>query len=417
MRILIVDDNPQRYARLPPRLEAVGLHREILEFSGSANDARRRLEACTYDLVLFDILIPLWPDTEADRQHSADLLADIIGGEGLRRPGHIVGISADREAALASAPDFARHLWTVVSYSESDDEWLTQLLNCIVYIRDSLNRESPAAYGVDVAVVCALSEPELSEVLRLPWDFQPPRPMDDLTFVHEGTFKCDGKDRSVVALAAPRMGMISAGLITARVIDKLRPKLVVMTGICAGIKGQVNLGDVIFVDPCWDWQSGKYLREREGPALFAIAPHQVGPSAAVRAHIGQIRADRQQLAAISVQGPDEAPAVLKVVLGPVASGSAVIADEMVVAEIKKQNREVCGIEMEAYGVFSAVENCSGLRPEVLALKAVCDFADPQKGDKVQRYAAYASARVMQLFVERYFDRVVGLAVPITLPRA
>jgi nucleoside phosphorylase len=98
--------------------------------------------------------------------------------------------------------------------------------------------------------------------------------------------------------------------------------------------------------------------------------------------------------------------VLKVVIGPVASGSAVIADEDIVAEIKLQNREVCAVEMECYGVFAAVANSSTPQPHVFTLKAVCDFADPHKNDKVQRYAAYSSARVMQLMLERYVDRLV-----------
>ena len=137
----------------------------------------------------------------------------------------------------------------------------------------------PTDYGVDVAVICALSEPELSEVLRLPWQFQAARPLDDVTFVHEGTFTCGGRERSVAAIAAPRMGMVSAGLTTMRAIERLRPKLIVMTGICAGVEKQVSLGDVIFIDACWDWQSGKYLREKDKAPSFLIASHHLGPSA------------------------------------------------------------------------------------------------------------------------------------------
>ena len=325
----------------------------------------------------------------------------------MQRPRHIVGISADREAALAAAPDFGRYLWTVVPYSESDDEWLGQLVNCILYIRDAAVSGQQSDFGVDVVIICALDEPELTEVLRLPWNFQPARPLDDVTFVHEGSFICASKERSVAAIAAPRMGMVSAGLTTMRAIERLRPRLVMMTGICAGVEKQANLGDVIFIDACWDWQSGKYLQEKDKEPSFSIAPHQLGPSAAAIAHAEQIRADRMALAAISVNGPDEAPGVLKLIIGPVASGSAVIADEAVVTEIKSQNRKVCGIEMEAYGVFAAVKNCSGPHPEVVVLKSVCDFADPHKDNKVQRYAAYASARVSQLLVERYFDRIAA----------
>lgn len=407
MKILIVDDTPQRYSRLIPLLESCGTDRSAIEFAVCTNDARSKLEGIYYDLVVVDILVPLWPDSDADSQHSIDFLAEMIEGDDLTRPGHIVGISADPSAATKALPAFSSYLWTVVAYSESDDEWLTQLINCVQYIGESKAGKAVPEHQVDLLVVCALSEPELSEVVRLPWGFKAARPIDDLTFVHEGQFSCGGRAYTVAAVSAARMGMISAGLTVSRVIERLRPRLVAMTGICAGVQGKANLGDVIFADPCWDWQSGKYLREADDSASFAIAPHQLGPTAAARAHIEQIRADRPFLAAISVEGPDEPPAVPKIIIGPMASGSAVIADAEIVSEIKSQNREVCGIEMECYGVFAAVENATAPKPKALALKAVCDFANPHKNDKIQRYAAYASARVMRELMERYFDRLVN----------
>lgn len=407
MRILIVDDRPQRYSRLTPLLEKLGVERSSLEFVTCTNDARARLRDNLFDLMVMDILIPLWADSEADGQHSADLLTELVEGEELNRPRYLVGISADSAAANRAMPFFTRNLWTVIEYSESHDEWLRQITNCVEYIQDARAEPGAPEHQVDVAIICALSEPELSAVLALPWNFAPARPIDDLTFVHDGRFISNKREVTVCAVAAPRMGMVSAALTTARVIERLRPRLVVMAGICAGIKGKVGLGDVVFADPAWDWQSGKYLREADNnTSAFAIAPHQLGPSAAARAHIEQIRSDKTTLAAISVAGPDEAPGVLKVVIGPVASGSSVIADDNIVAEIKLQNREVCAIEMECYGVFAAAQNCSEPRPEVLTLKAVCDFADPHKNDKVQRYAAYSSACVTQLLLERFYERLI-----------
>lgn len=407
MKILIIDDLPQRYSRFITSLKALGVDRSCIDFAVCTNDARTRLADNYFDLVIVDILVPLWPDSEADGQHSVDLLAEMVDGEDLTIPGYIVGISADPLAATKALPAFSRNLWTVVAYSESDDEWVTQLANCVKYICNSKTNKNIPEHQIDVVVICALSDPELSEVIRLPWEFKAARPIDDLTFVHDGSFLSEGKSFSVAAVSAARMGMISAGLTVSRVIERLRPRLVVMTGICAGVQGKANLGDVIFADPCWDWQSGKFLREVDDTASFAIAPHQLGPRASARAHIEQIRSDRSFLAQISVEGPDEPPAVPKVIIGPMASGSAVIADADIVAEIKAQNREVCGIEMECYGVFAAVENSAAPRPTAIALKAVCDFANPHKNDKVQRYAAYVSARVMRELLERYFERLIS----------
>jgi hypothetical protein len=35
------------------------------------------------------------------------------------------------------------------------------------------------------------------------------------------------------------------------------------------------------------------------------------------------------------------------------------------------------------------------------MKSVSDFADPEKSDEVHDYAAYTSARALQLLAERY----------------
>jgi len=42
------------------------------------------------------------------------------------------------------------------------------------------------------------------------------------------------------------------------------------------------------------------------------------------------------------------------------------------------------------------------RPKVVAMKSVCDFADPEKGDEWQSYAAYTSAAMAFRFIRDHF---------------
>ncbi len=407
MKILIVDDAPQRYQSLITDAIGLGMSRDDFKFCSCTNDARDALEANVFDLLVCDIIIPLWPDSNAEMQNCIDLLEEVVSGADLHKPRRIVGISADSHAAITASPVFSRNVWTVLEYSESNDAWLSQLRNCITYLLDVRSSSEPRSYGVDLAVVCALPNPELSQVLALDWDFSPAKPLDDITFIHEGSFKSNGRKRRVVAASAQMMGMVSSSLLVRSVIEKLRPRLIVMTGICAGVKGEVNLGDVIFADSSWDWQNGKYVREKDGDPEFRTGAHHLGPSASARSHMDQLSRDPTFLAVLSSNGPDTAPHLTKVVIAPMASGSAVIADEAIVAEIRSQSRKVAGIEMEGYGVFAAGDACDTPRPSVMVIKGVCDFADPHKSDDIQRYAAYASATVTKEFVERFFDRIVA----------
>ena len=158
------------------------------------------------------------------------------------------------------------------------------------------------------------------------------------------------------ATFAPRMGMVSTALRSAALIAILRPRLIAMCGICAGVKGKVNLGDVLLADPAWDFQSGKRVRDKKN-SIFSISPHQLPAPTLLRTHVEQIRGDFAALTKISTDFGSDFSGATRVVVGPVASGSAVIADGAVINEIKAQHRDLIGLEMEIYGMYAE------LRPE------------------------------------------------------
>jgi nucleoside phosphorylase len=81
----------------------------------------------------------------------------------------------------------------------------------------------------------------------------------------------------------------------------------------------------------------------------------------------------------------------------------------VVDEIKLQHRSLLGIEMEAYGLFAAAASAEFPRPTPIAIKSVCDFADEDKSDEFQAYAAYTSARALGGFFERYMHEIGDFA--------
>ena len=62
--------------------------------------------------------------------------------------------------------------------------------------------------------------------------------------------------------------------------------------------------------------------------------------------------------------------------------------------------------MEIYGLYAAAHAATAPRPQFMALKGVCDFADPDKESGQQKYAAYASANVFRLLMERYGRRLL-----------
>jgi len=78
-----------------------------------------------------------------------------------------------------------------------------------------------------------------------------------------------------------------------------------------------------------------------------------------------------------------------------------LADARLLDEIKKQHRNLLGVEMELYGMYVAARDCSPPNPIAFGIKSVCDFADSKKTDDFQAYSAYVSTRAMAAFCERY----------------
>jgi nucleoside phosphorylase/CheY-like chemotaxis protein len=404
MKILIADNEPRRYERLISALGEAGIPRSDIHMVQCTADAQDRMEQTHYDLLLLDILIPLRVELDDDVSNSLDLLMEIRNGDFLNRPRYVLGITADLEVTKDVRTLFADYTWTVLEYSASNDEWVRRTVNCATFVQ----RDAPGAEGaaVDLAVLCALATPELSEVLKLPWNWSSPRPIDDSIFVRDGFFESNGKKYTVCATSAPRMGMVSTALTAASIISLLKPRMIVMTGICAGVRGKVKMGDVLFADPAWDFQSGKRVRDGKN-SQFSIRPHHIPAPHKIRRHVEQIRDDKDALMAITGGYSGDPPGILSVALGPIASGSAVLADGEVVKEIRTQHQELIGIEMEIYGLYAAAYAASSPQPAFFALKGVCDFADPDKEDRYQQYAAYTSASVMRLLLERYGDRIIG----------
>lgn len=402
MKILIVDDNPRRHAKLLASLAPAFVDRDDIDVRVCANDARSALRDQHYDLMIIDILLPLRADEDPSERHSQELLVEIMDFDGLRKPNLIVGLTADREVARKVEPVFKERLWTVVIYSEDSDEWTQQIAKCVEWIADSGKRPARPSHGVDLVVLCALAEPELKAVLRLPWKWSAARPLDELLFVHDGKFTSGGREYTVAAAHCSRMGMVSSALVASRLIEKLRPRVLAMTGICAAIRGKAQLGDVLLADPSWDWQSGKRAR-LEDKASFAISPHQLDVAPGVRTRFEALKGERTTLSSIADAWDGDVPGQLRLIVGPVASGSAVLADQDLVPEIQAQHREVCGIEMEAYGVYAAAAFAEVPKPLFFSMKAVCDFADSSKNDAHQAYAAYTSAKTLELFMERYMS--------------
>jgi nucleoside phosphorylase/CheY-like chemotaxis protein len=408
MKILVVDDSIQKVKKLLEVLLDSGVSRDAIFVVQTAMQARDRVRAETFDLVILDLLLPLREENEPSIQTSLSLLNDISERDDYLKPRRIVGFTAFDEMAMTANPLFNEMLWVVVVYSENSEAWKDSFRSTARYLLEQASHSEPLKYLTDVCIVAALPSPELEAIHRLPWEWQVPTPMDDSTFVRKGRFASGGRDHEVISASATRMGSVSAALLCAKLITEFRPRFLVMSGICAGVRGKTGIGDVILFEPAWEWPSGKLVSDDSGSYLEP-APHQIGVTEFLTARVEELGRDHVFLASTRAQWPKPPTNALRVIVAPGASGSAVVADSATVESIQEQHRKLTALDMEAYGVYAAARATCSPKPTAFAMKAVCDFADEKKTDDWQAYAAYTSAQAIKALFERNFASIRELA--------
>ncbi|VVN67598.1 5'-methylthioadenosine/S-adenosylhomocysteine nucleosidase [Pseudomonas fluorescens] len=397
MRTLIVDDQYEGKSQIIIGiLNKIGATNFVLVTS--VRDALKSMCHEKFDLLLLDLHIPEVLGEDSFAQGGMQLVEQIEVRGNIIRPTSIIAITSHKSAYDESLSFFKARGWSLLLGVDDTDQ-LEKILSTQMSHLPSVETQE-----FDVAIITALHVPELQKVLELPFQFKQFSIDGDDNIYHIGSFQdLHGIERTVLATAAPHMGMAAASAVTATVCVRFKPKLVVMTGIAAGVAGETDIGDILVGDPCWDWGSGK-LTVRDEKVVFLSAPTQIPLDSSIRKTFQTIIAEKMYVGDIYVgwQTGTRPPKEPKVILGPIATGSVVLEDPLTLATIQSQNRKAIGVEMEAFGVMSAAYYSGEPRPKALAIKSVCDFADPTKNNTWQAYAAYTSAQIAYKYITKHF---------------
>lgn len=211
----------------------------------------------------------------------------------------------------------------------------------------------------------------------------------------------NGKNIELAIFKQNNMGLVSAAMTATYAVNKFNPKMLLMCGVCAGVEGKANYGDLIVLSPVFDYGSGKYY---SGKFLPDYRQHHI--SGVIRPIVEEmccnIELKREIKDAWENQGgkPDTE---LNIYIYPGGSGSAVITDDSVVEEIKTHQRTLGAIDMESFAVAEVAN--AALTKEIpwLVVKGVQDFASPLKNDKYREYSAFVSAVFIKKFLEKVYS--------------
>lgn len=268
---------------------------------------------------------------------------------------------------------------------------------------ESINSTTLVVDQFDIAIVTALFQTEFEALLNLPLTYKGYRLQNDSSD-YRATYI--GTKRVLIA-TDNKMGMSEACALSSKIIAKFSPTHLFMCGICGGVKdNEKDFGDILIATTTWNYDSGKRkYNKKKKQTVFEPDPKQVELDQNLINDVNDLMRNMDLFKEIyesfnKIKKTDLMPhRAPQVFLGPLASGSAVLADEREVAKIRQAHRKLVGIDMETYGVMYAAKSfCYNQKTLAMSVKSISDFADKQKSDRYRNYAAYTSANFVYRFI-------------------
>ena len=220
---------------------------------------------------------------------------------------------------------------------------------------------------------------------------------DQQTYYETAATNTAGTEMRIITAQQKVMGMTACTMLACKAINLFRPKYLIMSGIAAGTSESFThmYGDVIVPDITWDYTTGKYVGPDESEIRFGDIGFLPRPIS--------IKTDSGVLEKVyaAQKSPDNE---FQVHVGPMACGSCVVANEEVVErQIKALFPSTIGIDMESYSVCFAAENASDPKPLAIVAKSICDYANSEKDDRFQKFAAFNSASFINYLLINHLD--------------
>jgi nucleoside phosphorylase len=259
----------------------------------------------------------------------------------------------------------------------------------------------------DICIVCALYE-EAEAVLdefstRCSVSFTKEfSGMDRYAYQHTTIQNKLEEPLTVLVTWLSDIGPSQTGLDLKPFLHEFRPRFMAMTGICAGYRQKVKLGDLVVAQYAYHYEEGKIIRESERPSRHLPEMKTADPTSQViqyaRGFDGwkkPVREMKRNKLHRQLKANEEPRCVVE----PMASGMAVRGDDPFPELREKYNRNTVALDMEAATFYRALRAVPHIH--ALVVKGVCDYADMRKNDAYHDYAARASAVYLLSFIQEY----------------
>lgn len=378
VKILVTEDNDAKLNEIVTFLRSKDSgNLEILVATNLVEFSQKLSE--DIDICIIDVRIPAYAGAEAEKN-----------GLGIIQHLKISPNPNIKLIAISSFPDefedirskFERNGCILVNFHEKD-VWQNAL--------EILIMQSAANTKKDFLIFTALRK-ERAPYISFP-------ELDGKAVSSNGITRYDVQigEKSGSVIELPRMGLVDAAITAGKYIELYSPKLVAMSGICAGFDGKAEMGQLLVSELAYEYQSGKWSDDG-----FKSEPYQIPVSEGLRSKILHLIEEEGNVSNFEIGWNGNRPSIMsEPKMATFTSGSAVIADAAHMDHVQQFHRNVSGLDMEIYAIHRAA-HLSIYKPDVICAKVVVDLADKDKDDRIQEYGCFVSSRFIIKAIDRYF---------------
>lgn len=407
MRILIVDDENKKATEVK---KVCKLNNDVKEediiIVPSIVGAIEKMKEEKYQLVITDMCLPDSYGSDLIDTGGLELIRILNKDKRLYSPNEIIVLSSYEKLVIQYSDEIKKESFDIIQYNDSSVEWKEKILDKLKYLhRCEISPKEDRTYKYDVALLTAIPI-EKNAVKELAEEWNKVKIPGDSTVYYETQWNNGEQVIKVISTSLTQMGMVAAATITSKLIYNFVPRYIIMPGIAAGVKEDYNIGDIIIPKGVKDYCSGKFSTPKEKSQEAIENPFEyfipTASSIPTDADIVNMASESYEDALCLIYNKYRNKAkysIPQIRTGDMATGDSVIQNGKIIElMIKKFLRQADGIDMEAYGMYYACQQSINPKPIPICMKSISDFANMDKSDEHQEYAAFISAQFVKIFV-------------------
>ena len=357
VKILLIDDDNVRTRTITSCVKDIDIHVEAATTKQHALELMSRVQ---FDLVIIDIMLPENSSAITPSKYAGmELIDDIMNLNKIKTPQNIVGVTSEEEVFNEVKSQFDSKMIPIIYWKQSDETWKESLKYKVKYLVKNSYQQN--IRNIDSVIITAVDD-EYDAVKDSMADWKELYLEDDPCIYLFNKYTVAGEEKTLLLVKLQEMGMTAASNVCTKIILKFSPEKIIMVGICGGVKGKVDLGDLIVASTSWDYGNGK-IKPKLPTAHKAYYEFEAAPNQIPSSYVGldKFKASSQHIFEQIIKEWNDihqgAEINSKLHIGPMPSGAAVICDSALYEQIiRPQHRKCLGLDMETYAIYYAAKN-------------------------------------------------------------